>query len=178
MPGTIRLIDTDGEIRDVPTEAAAGAIESGWRVPTTSEELSRTTAQAGEEAYGGVGGAIRAGAAGFARGLSLGTSDVAARLIGGEDAAIALEGYRDQHPELSTGLEIGGAIAPALISGGATLPAGAANLAGRGIARAAGGGIRGALAGGAVEGAIQGVGTAVSDLALSTDPLTMERIGS
>lgn len=177
MP-TVRLIDTQGEIRDVPAESAASAIESGWRVPSTEEQLARTTAQAREENYGGVGGAVKAGLAGAARGATLGLSDVALRAAGGEDAAIALEGYRDVNPGLSIGGEIIGGVAPALISGGASLPAGAANLAGRGAARAAGGGLRGALAGGVVEGGLQGVGAGVSQLALSTDDLTLERAAS
>jgi hypothetical protein len=178
MPGTVRLIDPQGQIRDVPSEAAAGALEAGWRAPTTQEELGRTTAQAQEEAYGGVGGAVKAGAAGLARGISLGGFDAAARLLGGEDAAIELQGLRETNPGVSIGTEIVGGVAPALVSGGAALPAGAAARVGAGIGRAAGGGIRGAIVAGTTEGAIQGFGQGVTELALSTDPLTIERAAS
>lgn len=183
MPGTIRLVDPQGEIRDVPTDAAAGAIESGWRMPSTQEELGRVTAQAREEQFGGVGGQIKAGLAGAARGLSLGGSDVLARAIGGDDAAIVLEGLRETNPVTSTLTEVGGALAPALVTGGAALPPGAASRLGAGIARAGEGAgalarIGRAAAGGAAEGALFGAGQGVSELALSTDPLTVERVAS
>lgn len=233
MPGTIRLIDSQGEIRDVPVDAASGAIESGWRVPTDQEQVSRVAGQAREEMYGGVGGGIKASLAAGLRGATVGLSDVAARAVGGDDAAITLEGLRNENPGLSTGFGIAGAIAPALISGGASLAAGigegvagvgaraaalgaegigaglgragagiaelgaegsllgrlgssalgrAAELvpsslvgsAGRGISAAVGGGLRGALAAGATEGALYGAGEGVSELALSDDPLTIE----
>lgn len=179
MPGeTIRLVDSQGVIRDVPVEAAASALDAGWTIPTHGQELGRVAEQAREEEYGGAVGATKATLAGAGRGLTLGLTDVAARAIGGEDAAIALEGYRDENPGLSIGGEIAGALAPIVLSGGTYAPAALASAAGRGAARAAGAGLRGAIVGGATEGAIFGVGTGVSELALSRDPLTAERAAS
>jgi hypothetical protein len=182
-PATIRLVDNDGTIRDVPTEVAANAIESGWRVPTEQEQLGRVTAQVREEEYGGVGGAVKAGLAGAARGVTLGGSDVLARVIGGEDAAIALQGLREENPVTSTLTEIGGSIAPALITGGVATPAGAVSRLGANIARAGEGASAAARVGlaakaGIVEGGLAGIGTGVSELALSGDPLTVERVAS
>lgn len=177
MP-TIRLVSPQGEIVDVDTAAAGSALEQGWRQPTAADEVARVGAQAAEANYGGVGGAAKATLAGVARGVTVGLSDVAARAIGGEDAAIELGGLREAHSGLSIGGELVGAVAPALLTAGASTPASAASLAGRGVARLAGGGLRGAVAGGVVEGAIGGLGAGVSELALSTDPLTMERAAS
>lgn len=176
MPETMRLIDPDGITRDVALDAVPRLLaDSRWRVPTAQDEASRLSSQASQEAYGGVAGGIKAGAAALARGATLGLSDVAARAIGGEDAAIALEGYRSENPGLSFAGELVGGVAPALVSGGAALPAGAAASLGRSAATAAGGGLRGALAAGAVEGGLAGVGMGASELALSRDPLTFER---
>src|SRR5262245_35177743 len=121
---TIRLIDPDGIIRDVPVESAATTLQDPrWRVPTHTDDLDRVAAQAREADYGGTTGAIKAGAAGVARGVTLGLSDVAARVLGGDQAAIDLSGLREEHPTISTGSEIVGAIAPAFLSGGESLPA-------------------------------------------------------
>lgn len=175
MPSTIRLVDPDGVERDVAVEGAGSLLQDPrWRVATPPDDLGRIAAQASETDYGGVHGAIGAIGAGIARGATLGASDVASRAIGGDEAADTLRGLRAENPALSAGADIVGALAPALLTGGATLPAGAAGVAGRGAAMAAGGGIRGALAGGAVEGALFGAGQGVSELALSQDPLTLE----
>lgn len=176
MPETMRLIDPDGITRDVPIDAAPSLLaDPRWRVPTAQDEASRLSSQAAEETYGGVGGGIKATVAAGFRGATLGLSDVAARALGGEDTAIALEGYRSENPGLSFAGELVGGVAPALVSGGAALPAGAAASLGRSAATAAGGGLRGALAAGAVEGGLAGVGMGASQLALSRDPLTFER---
>lgn len=178
-PATIRLVDPDGVVRDVPADSAGSVLaDPRWRVANRQDELSRISEQAKEETYGGAGGAAKAGLAGVARGVTLGGSDLAARLLGGEDAAIGLEGLRDVNPGVSFGSELLGAVAPALLTGGAATPAGLAARAGRGVTAAAGGGVRGALAGGAVEGALYGVGGGVTELSLSQDPLTLERAAS
>lgn len=181
-PQTMRLIDPDGITRDVSLDAAPALLQdTRWRVPTAEDTASRLSEQAKEETYGGVGGAIKAGLAAGARGATLGLSDVGARLLGGDDTAIDLEGLREAHPYVSGASEFAGALAPALISGGAALPAGAAARVGGAVARAGEGAlgrIGGAALGGAAEGALFGAGQGVSELALSQDPLTVERIGS
>jgi hypothetical protein len=175
------MIDTQGFSHDVPEEFVAARVQQGWRPQLHADVLDAADAAARETSYGGVGGAVKAGAAAAARGATLGLSDLALRAIGGEDAAIALEGLRETNPGISAGFEVAGALAPALVTGGAALPAGAAARLGTGAARAAEGSlgrIGGAAAGGAVEGALFGAGQGVSELALSQDPLTVERIGS
>lgn len=176
MPN-VTLIDPQGTPRDVPEEFAQDALDRGWRTQTRADVLGAASAAADEADFGGVGGAIKASVAALGRGATLGLSDVALRALGGEDAALELEGLRDENAGLSTAFEIGGAVAPALFSGGASLPAGLASRAGRAVT-AAGGGLKGAIAGGAVEGALYGAGTGVSELALSQDPLTWERATS
>lgn len=174
MPGTVRLVDPDGGLRDVPVEAAGTLLQdSRWRIATTADALDRAVAQARETDYGGVGGAVAATGAAVARGATLGASDAAARLIGGEDARFDLSQLRAENPGISTGGEIAGVIAPALLTGGASLPAGLAGAAGRSAAAAVGGGIRGAIAGEAITGGLLGLGQGVSELALSDDPLTL-----
>lgn len=69
--------------------------------------------------YGkGVGNMAKAAAAGAARTLTLGGSDVAARAIGGSETAHALQALREQNPISSAGGEIAGAVAPLLLTGG------------------------------------------------------------
>lgn len=228
------MIDSLGVVHDVPDEHVEARAAMGWRPQTFDDVLAAATAASNERAYGGVGGGLRAAGAATLRGATLGLSDVAARALGGDDAAIALEGLRAENPGLSSGFELGGALAPALITGGAGLLAGAGEgvarlgagatalgaerigaglaSAGSGIAglgaeggalsrlgasaigraaeyapsslvgslggrvsEAVGGGLRGALASGATEGALYGAGTGVSELALQQDPLTWER---
>jgi hypothetical protein len=178
MPGTITLLDPYGVSRDVPAESADAALAQGWKAPTHTDIIGAATEAANTADYGGVGGAIGAvGAAGL-RGATLGLSDVAARALGGEDAASTLSGLRSQHPYLSTGAELAGALAPALLSGGASLPASLATRAGASVSEGLGAGLLARAAGGATEGAIFGAGAGVSELALDRDPLTWERAAS
>ncbi len=196
MPGpqTMRLIDPDGITRDVPLDAAAGLLQdTRWRVPTEEDAAARLSEQAREESYGGVGGAITAGVAGALRGATVGLSDVAARALGGEDTALDLEGLREANPGVSGITEFGGALAPAILSGGATAPESAASIGARlapaALAARAGGAVarvgEGALGrvgaaalGGAVEGGIYGAGQGLSEVALSQDPIDVEHVAS
>jgi len=70
--------------------------------------------------YGkGFGNEAKAAAAGAARTLTFGGSDVAARALGGSETANALGALKRQNP-ISSGVgEVAGAIAPLLLSGGA-----------------------------------------------------------
>ncbi|MGE5802941.1 MAG: hypothetical protein ACM358_11865 [Gemmatimonadota bacterium] len=177
------MLDTLGVTHDVPDEHVEARAAQGWKLQTHTDALAAATAAANEASYGGVAGGIKAGLAAAARGATLGLSDVAARALGGDNAAIALEGLREENPGISFAGEVGGALAPALLSGGAALPAGLAARAGSAVtALGEGGGalraIGAAAAGGALEGAIFGAGQGVSELALSQDPLTVEHAAS
>lgn len=174
-PKTLNLVHEDGSAITVPVEEAAGLLASKrYHVEGDADIANRTLEAANEERYGGVGGAVKSTLAGAARTATGGFSDVAVRVLGGEDAAREAAGLRKHNPLPSLVGEVGGAF----------LPGGVAKLAERaGVAVAGTGGgaaaqlVRGGVAGG-VEGGIQGVGSAVSELALSDDPLTMERIAA
>jgi len=180
VPPTI-LLDTDGQAHEVPEASVNDALISGWRVPQHADVLAASTRAAREADYGGASGALKATGAGLARGASLGLSDIAARAIGGDQAAADLSGYREENPGLSFGSEFAGALLPAVVSGGGSAPASLAARAGRAVATGAEeslGRVGGAAVGGAAEGALFGAGTGVSELALSDDKLTMERAAS
>lgn len=186
-PQTVRLLDPDGQIRDVSLDSAPTLLQDPrWQVAKHTDELARLQTQVREENYGGIGGGVKAVGAGLARGVTLGLSDVAARALGGDQAAITLAGLREVNPGLSTGSEIIGAVAPALVTGGASLPSGAVAKVGAGVASRVGaavgegalGKVVAATAGGIAEGGLFGLGQGTSDLALSTDPLTLEHAAS
>src|SRR6185295_5282094 len=184
MPGTVRLLDPDGAIRDVPSESAAGLLGpgSGWRLPTHVDELSRLSEQATEADYGGVASTVGAAAEGFARGATLGGYDLGARLLGDEDTVYDIDQRAKAHPVAAIGGEIAGTLAPALLTAGASLPASLATRAGARIgervAERVGEGLISKGVGAAAEGALYGAGSAVSELSLSPDPLTWEHATS
>lgn len=177
MP-SVSLIDPYGASVDVPAEHVDALIGQGWRPRTTTDDVNRGIAAAHESDYGGVTGALKATGAGLLRGVTVGGSDAIARLVGGEDAAYDLRALKEQNPGLSIGSEIVGGVAPAFFSGGASTPAALAGRAGRGVSAALGGGLRGAVAGGVVEGGLYGLGSGISELSLSDDPVTLERAAS
>jgi hypothetical protein len=178
---TVTMLDPDGIARDVPVEGYADAINSGFRVETKTDKEGRLQREAKDELYGGTSGQIAAGFAGALRGGTLGASDVLLSAAGGREA---IQGLKEANPTTSTLSEIGGAVLSALPTGGASL---AEQLPGRAVAKLgarlaeAGEGAsalskigRGAL-GGSAEGALYGAGSGVSELALSDDPVTLER---
>ena len=86
-----QLVDpSTGQLHDVADADAPGALAAGWHPQTIGESDVASTAAANELNYGGVSGGIKAGLAGLARGATLGGSDVAARILGGEDTARTL----------------------------------------------------------------------------------------
>lgn len=179
----------DGSIVYVPDNAAAleQAAEAG-ATPATPEELKRAQYEA---KYGGALDVVGAGAAGAARGLTLGLSDLAATELGGESVREQLEAYKLIHPGASLGGEVAGMLAPMLATGGAggvvrglgALPRAVVGL-GEGAelvtAGALGAGrlgrVGGAVARGAVEGGFYGAGSAVSEAALGDEQITTERL--
>lgn len=104
--------------------------------------------------YGkGLGNIAKAGAAGAARGLTLGASDYVASKVGGEETRQSLDALRRQNPITSGVSEVAGAAAPLLLSGGAAAPEEAALLAGEGVEAAGAARGLGSLAGSAVRAA-------------------------
>jgi len=176
MPGTIRLVDADGTIRDVPEEMAGLAVQQGMRPVTEQEELQRLGTQAREADYGGVGGAIGAGVAGAARGATLGLSDVALRALGGDQVGLDLAALREVNPGTSFAGELVGALSP-------VGPAAWANAAGHGVAALSEGAglaarVGAGAAGGALTGSLYGAGAGLTEASLADDPLTIERVAS
>lgn len=220
----VTMVDADGNPVQVPEDQVAAASSQGLHAQSDAEHVQQASTDIRLDSSRGIGGAIKAGGAAFARGLTVGGSDA---ILGGLGYGQDLANLKEANPNLSTGLDVVGAIAPTILSGGATAPESAAELAldagrigegaigageaGAGLAaagdaaaaargplsaalsyapsslvsrmgaatsKAFGGGYLGRLAGGATEGGIFGAGNAVSQLALSDDPLTAEHVAS
>jgi hypothetical protein len=126
---------------EVVTVDAADAAMPGYKVLSPAE----VQAEQARKQYGqGAGNVAKAAVAGAARGLTLGASDAVATAVGGDDTRRALEGLRAANPLASGAGEVAGAVAPLVLSGGASAGAQGAGLAAR--------------AGGAASGAIRTLG--------------------
>ena len=182
----VRVIKGDNRTGFVDESQLATARAQGWQ-PATEEDV--TAAKLRREASTGLG-TFEAGTQAVARGVSLGLSDSLLR-AGGVDAR-RMNANRESLGEAGTALEVAGAIAPALLSGGTGAAATAARftLAGRtaqvgraisGATEAAlGRGVVGRVAGGAAagvfEGGIAGMGAAASEAALGDRDLAAEQL--
>ncbi len=159
----VNLIDpATGKTFEYDESEVPDLVSQGWRVEGGAELAQRLSAERKEADYGGVTDKIAAGALAVARGATLGGSDVLLSAAGlGDD----VRNLRDVNSTISTVGEIGGGL---LLPGGAAVKGaeGAGALARLGRAAVAG----------VKEGAIQGAGSGVSELALSDDPLTIERV--
>ena len=192
----ITVIDAKGAPTEINEQNLAIAQDRGARLPTAEEQQQF----ADQKEYGeGIGNTLKAGALGAARVATLGISDALAADFGQREDVKKL---RDYNPVASITGEIAGAVAPALLSGGSSLLAKGAGIAGKGVegaaalgsvaegvaAKAFGGlaqkGLGGRIAanalkkaaGGAAEGAAYGVGQAISDSALEDYDLTAEQL--
>ncbi len=145
------------------------ALSQGFHVEGADEHAGRISHDFKEDVYGGAAGKTVAGLAGAARGLTLGASDVLGNALGGRDL---LSNLQEANPTISTVGNVVGSIAPAVLTGGASLVEQGVATGAKVVAKRS---ISSAVAHGAAEGAIQGAGQGVSELALSDDPLTMER---
>lgn len=158
------LLDT-GEVelypgQQVPVVLPSGKVGTGPieavtpSLPLASEEAAREADY--EQRFGGSTG--RAIAEGLARGATFAASDVILTAAGA-----SRRGLRERRAR-------GGApVTAAEITGSLVLP-------GLGAAQIAKGGLKAAAVYGGLEGVAQGTGEAVSDLTLSADPLTTEKI--
>lgn len=175
----ITLVRRDGSYLTATREEAEKLKLLGYREETPVEAHERD-ARRGEEAfYTQPLEQVKAGAEAFGRGLSVGLTDYA---FGDEDTA-----KRAEHNAggINTALEITGALAPILLSGGTGAVAQIASktptaLASRGaIAGAEAVGLTGGkavIAGGALEGAGIGAASTFNHAWLSGDPLTGEAV--
>jgi hypothetical protein len=183
----INVRTPEGDIRSLPESLVDQALEEGFQLVTPGDRTSVLTSEAREEDFGGVGGAIGAGGAGLLRGATFGLSDVIRRASGADP--VEMRAQKEAHPTLSTATEVAGAVVPSLLTGGAgaagtaarLTPAGAASRLALGTTERIAGQAPSALryagaaaTGGAVEGALQNVGSYVSDVALKNKELSAE----
>lgn len=169
MGGPINMIDPDGFTHSVDEENVPYALSQEWRPETKSEGLTATDQKRRTERFEGTGGTIAAAGLGILRSVTGGASDVAARALGVE---ADVRDIGEAHPTATLAGEVGGYFTPGV--GGAI-----GKLGGRLAKGGAGIGVVGrAAAGGVVEGGLAGLQQGVSELALSEEPVDIERAAS
>ena len=123
----VPVIAPDGSRHMIPGVKAMEAFNHGGQYGS-SEDWDRI---ARKEKYGeGWENYLGATLTGAARGATLGASDLIAREVLGKER---METWRDELSGISTGAEIGGAIAPAFFTGGASAAGSGARLAAQGV---------------------------------------------
>jgi hypothetical protein len=193
LPETERVwvVMPDGTKRHISGQLAHDVVRAGGQILDVTGERRAGHEETLERTYGDQ--PVLAAGLGLASGATLGLSDVAARALGQEEA---VREVKERSPTAAAIGEVTGAVVPALVTGPsgmaraggigralARTPAGRVAQLGEGVAaRGAGRGFAARLgaraAGGAVEGALYGAGTGVSEIALSDDPVTAERVTS
>ncbi len=168
MGGPTKTIVTPaGRVVEAPAEAVD---ERAFGREATPEEVAAARDRAAaEERYGGIVGGLQAGAEGFLSGASMGLYDVLGRAKFGEEFAKERNAQREVQPVTSTVGEVAGQLLG---------PAKGTQGINRAVAAKAGGGFAGAAIGGAAEGAVVGLGEGAKQIALSDDPLNVERAAS
>ncbi len=185
--GKVVLKRPDGSLITADAESAESLKKLGYKEETTNEAIQRGVDTANKEYYTSFGQKLQTGAEGLVSGLTLGLTD-----IGMQDAERKRANY---NPTTRIVTEIVGAIAPAVLTGGASAEASAAKIGsklalreaaaltpaglvargGRAIEGAIGG-TKGAVAAGAFEGGVSGMGSAITQAAINDDPLTVESV--
>ena len=181
-----------GQRKDLPEALKSGAEE------ISPQDVAKIRLQA---KYGGVGGQLAAGAISAADAATLGLGTGIAGAVGGEDVKEYIRNVEAANP-LSSGLGTAlGLIAPAILTGGASLGeegggllargaeaaalptralGAAGEMAGGALTDAMGGGVAARLAGGAargaLEGAVYGANSQMSEDILGDKELTAERL--
>lgn len=176
MGNKINVTGPDGRTYAIDEELAAKMTPLGYGEEGAGDQATRLRTEAEATHYGGTGQSTLTALEGLADGATVGMSTL---LL--DDAETRARARHNPGIRLAT--EITGAIAPALLTGGtgalakaaSITPAALATRAGAGVARATGKGVATSLA---VEGAIQGAGTAASHAVLNSDPLTIEAIAA
>ncbi len=168
MPPVL-LRTPEGDTIEADESEVAYLTRRGYTPESAEQGATRTASAAREEYYTTPSAKIVTGLVGAAGVVSGGATDLVARGLGVEDQVRALKEY---NPGIATGSEV-----LAGISGVGA--AGLASRAGAAVSRSAEGAsvlarIGRATTGAAVEGGIFGAGSGVSELALSSEPLTIE----
>lgn len=177
----VNMLDADGNRVVVADADVPGAVAAGLHLESYDEQASRVGTEIQEEQYGGPAGKTAALGAGALRGLTFGGSDL---LLGAIDDDIThdLAGLKHVNPTTSTIGELAGAVVPAIVAPTSLLAKTPAGLIGQAAARgyeggrAIGGaaGLAKAAAATGAEGAVQGAGAYLSDVALGDRDLTAE----
>lgn len=177
MPPPINMVDAGGDVHAVAPDDVAYFEGKGWSVEGAVAGAGRVGASAEDAAYSGIGDKVDAYATGVARGATAGVSDIAISMIGGDSTRRLVRKQREANPVTSLVGEGVGGIAAA---GTGVGPVGKVAAAGKRL-EAAGEGAgalsrigRSAVAN-AGEGALAGAGSTVSELALSEEPIDVER---
>lgn len=124
----VYLRDQGGRVLEVDGSEAGNALRQGYGLASKAETGEALEARE----FGGFSKGAQAVGAGVGRGLTFGLSDLAAQQIGGADTAAYLSKLKKHHEIGSTVGEIGGAIAPVLLTGGGGAAVEGAELAGHG----------------------------------------------
>ncbi len=161
--GTTNTVDIFGLGASESTDQALETLGTGGSLESLATGGQRAFEQDRNEQYGGFGGGLKALGAGLARGATFGLSDVLLDDVGaGEDLKL----LKDENPGTSLVGEIGGAFVPGSPAAGVL---GATGRLGKSL-----GGLKGAAAGAALEGAAFGAGQGLSNAVLKDIPLASE----
>jgi hypothetical protein len=186
--GRVEVVTGKGERGTIDAEEAQHAFGNlGYRYATPAELDEERKA----DTYGD--SPVKAGLEGLARGATFGLSDIALGESGAVDKE-ALRERKERNKAAATVGEVGGMIAPAVLTAGDSLaasaaealPAAAASTLGRaaeaGVVRALGEGAAARIAGSAtsaaVEGGLYGLGHGISEASLGDHELTAEKLFS
>lgn len=180
MAEPVAVVGPDGTPLLVDAQQAGEVARAGGHVMSKAEEAKTRREVDLKQRLDGAEGVLGPLAAGAARGLTFGLSDAALVGLGGEGARQRLLDYQGYNPIESTGGELMGAAAGALMGEGllGSVAGGASRLgaaAESGVSRLLGAGA-GAVARGGVEGALYGAGGAISESALQNHDLTGEAL--
>lgn len=177
---TTTIQTAGGEIAEVDIGELAGHIEQGATAETTESLRGRQRTARMEREHGGVGGAVLTGVERFTDAATFGGLSA----LGGAIDPTYKERYKERgevHDIIAPVSEVAGLVVPSVLSGGTGTVGTVARATPAGLAARAGTKATakyGAVKGLAVEGALFGAGTGMQELALSDDPLTMERAAS
>lgn len=189
-PATITMVDPHGVARDIPVDQVEAARMQGFVVEGHDQRAARIATDAKEDAYGTPLGKVGAFAAGFNRAVTFGASDAIGTAIDPEQAR-HYRNLREVNPGASMAGEITGGVVTAIPTGGnsalaqalARTPGGMVTQLGARIAQTGEGAgaltkVARAAAGFGTEGVLVGAGQGVSELALSDEKLTFERVAA
>lgn len=175
--GEVGLLDPDGKPMAFPAHMADAMSQQGY-LPDTPENRAQIAQRL---KYGsGAGNMALAGAAGAARGASLGLSDVALTKSGAVDPGTldALQKYNPVSSGVGQAAGVVGAtlLAPELGAADLLNPVSQVAKLGASTAEALGGSAAARAAGSAVEGAFYGLGQSASESALGDPDLTAQKV--